>query len=124
MTEREQTEPIALGFSVADASSPNLHLVDQVLTVTFTDWREQSITLVCHDTAALRWQEAERQVDNERDDETFVVSNSTWLAEHERQGVLWGTKPFRHLKLNFNAAGTLEVLFTTTAVEVAPRSDS
>ena len=124
MTERQKTEPIALGFSVADASSPRLNLADQVLTVTFTDWREQSITLVCQDTVAVRWQEAERQVDNERDDDTFVVSNSTWLAEHESRGLLWGAKPFRHLKLNFNAAGTLEVLCTTTAVEVSPRGDN
>lgn len=102
---------------MADATSPVLNLDGQVLTARFLDWQEQCVTLVCHDVVALRWQEADRYVDeNDRYDSTFVVQNSEWLAEHERQGVLFGTDEFRHMKLNFNAAGILEVLCTRTEV--------
>jgi len=73
---------------------------------------------VCRDAIAVRWQEADRYIDaNDRYDGTFVVRNSEWLAEHDRQRMLFGKEPFQHLKLNFNAAGILEVLCTMTSVE-------
>jgi hypothetical protein len=118
VSERERTEAIGLGFVVADATSPSLNLDGQVLTVRFLDWQEQTITLVCYDVIALRWQEADRYIDeNDRFDSTFVVQHSEWLAEHKRQGILFGAGQFQHLKLNFNAAGILEVLCTRTQVE-------
>lgn len=118
MAESESTEPVGLGFSPADAKAPVLHLDAQVLTLRFEDWHGEHVTVTCHDTIAVRWQEADWYVDEgDRFDGTFAVRNSAWLAEHTRQGVPFGDKPFRHLKMNFNAAGILEVLCTTTSVD-------
>ena len=114
----ERTEPIDLGFSVAGASSPELNLSGQKLAVTFTDWTARRITLVCRDVVAVRWQEAEQYIDDDdRYDASRIVVDSEWLAEHDRLGALFGDVPFLHLKLNFNAAGILEVLCTTISSE-------
>ena len=109
----ERAEPINLGFSVADAEYPDLLLSRQRLTIRFTDWRDQNVEVVFKDVIALRWQEAEHYVDDQdRFDATVEVHESNWLAEHERQRVPWQGANFRHLKLNFNAAGILEILCT------------
>lgn len=109
--------PADLGFSVADASSPVVHLHGQTLTVEFLEWTDRKVILTCADVIAVRWQEAEWSVDGaDRYDNTCLVADSEWLNEHDRQGILFGSKPFRHLKLNFNAAGVLEVLCTDTSI--------
>ena len=113
MSQAQRSVPIDLGFSVADASSPAVQFDGQALTVKFSEWTERTVTLKCFDVIGVRWQEAEWSVDEaDRYDSTCLVENSEWLNEHHRQGVLFGDKPFRHLKLNFNAAGVLEVLCT------------
>lgn len=118
MHSEETTEPIDLGFSVADAESPDLNLSGQTLTVRFVDWTESPIVFVCRNVIAVRWQEADTYIDEaDRYDATRVVANSAWLAEHDRLGCLFGDDPFVHLKLNFNAAGILEILCTTTFTE-------
>ena len=90
----------------------------QQLTVEFLDWRDKRVAVAFADCIALRWQEAEQFLDDaDRYDATVVVHDSEWLQEHDRQGhTQMGGREFRHLKLNFNAAGQLEVL--CTAVEV------
>lgn len=115
----ERTEVINLGFVVADGEAPKLTLGKQQLTMEFLDWRDSRVTVHFADCLALRWQEAERFVD-EADpyDSTVLIHDSEWLREHERQGhTHMGGRQFRHLKLNFNAAGQLDVLCTSLDVE-------
>ncbi len=115
----ERTEIIDLGFEVADAACPRLELDGQVLTASFADWREQPLVVRFDDVIAVRSQEAEYSIDeDERFDSVHVVHDSAWLAEHVRQAATWAGSGHRHLKLNFNAAGVLEVL--CTAVHVTP----
>jgi len=114
----EHTEIVNLGFTVADAESPRLQLEGQVLILGFMDWKEEQVTVRFSDVIAVRWQEAEYVIDEgERFDSTHVVHESAWLGDHERQNVTWGGAQHRHLKLNFNAAGILEVLCTEVHVE-------
>lgn len=114
----EHTEIVNLGFSVADAESPRLQLERQVLVLDFADWKENQVRVRFSDVIAARWQEAEYVRDeHERFDSTHVVHESAWLAEHERQNITWDGAEHRHLKLNFNAAGILEVLCTDVHVE-------
>ena len=114
----QHTEIVNLGFSVADAESPRLQLEGQVLLVDFVDWKEERITVRFADVIAVRWQEAEYFLDEqERFDSAHVVMDSDWLAEHARQNMTWAGSQHRHLKLNFNAAGMLEVLCTEVRVE-------
>jgi hypothetical protein len=51
--------PVDLGFSVADGKHVVVSFQRQSLTVTFVDWREQTVVFVCQDAIAFRWQEAE-----------------------------------------------------------------
>jgi hypothetical protein len=116
MTER--TEIISLGFTVADAQAPSLHLAEQRLLVSFVDWKDTRVEADFADVIALRWQEAEYLIDDlERYDSVHLVHDSLWLAEHERQQMTWANSNHRHLKLNFNAAGILEVLCTDVTVK-------
>lgn len=120
----ERTEIVHLGFEVADAEAPRLSLTQQQLRVDFVDWRDSPVAILFRDCVAVRWQEAERFLDEgDRYDSTVRVHDSSWLAEHIQQGdVCAGDRPFQHVKLNFNAAGQLEVL--CTAVEVLPRPEA
>ncbi len=118
MTER--TEIINLGFAVADAEGPTLHFSQQHLELTFVDWKDNEVRVEFADVIAVRWQEAEYYIDDrERFDSVHLVHDSAWLAEHDRQNMTWEGSNHRHLKLNFNAAGILEVLCTDVAVAEA-----
>jgi hypothetical protein len=107
---------VDLGFSVADAEYPHFELDQQTLTLHFRDWTERTVVAVFDNTIAVRWQEAEHYFGpDDRYDSCFEIVDSPWLAEHERQHATYGGLDFRHLKLNFNAAGILEVLCTTVS---------
>lgn len=114
----ERTEVINLGFVVADAEAPKLTMDEHQLTVKFLDWADRHVKVLFTDCIALRWQEAERFLDDaDRYDSTVLVHDSEWLQEHDRQGhTQMEGRQFRHLKLNFNAAGQLEVLCTSVEV--------
>jgi hypothetical protein len=102
---------VDLGFSVADAENVTVSYADQALRVSFIDWREQPVLFLCHDTLAFRWQEAAYILfDTERDDSPYEIVGSAWLRQHEEQGLTWEGMRFRHYKLNFNAAGILEII--------------
>ena len=122
MPDRPTT--IALGFSVADAERPILELKGHSLTICFPDWRGQTVVVAFDDTIAVRWQEAEYFfTTEERFDSTYVVEDSTWLDEHDKQAMTWTGSGHRHLKLNFNAAGVLEVLCTSVHVSTVSLSE-
>lgn len=106
-----------LGFSIADAERPSLQLDGQKLTIRFSDWRDQPVGVTFDDTIGVRWQEAEYfYSSDERFDSAHLIEHSAWLREHERQAMAWADSGHRHLKLNFNAAGILEVLCTNVHV--------
>jgi hypothetical protein len=107
----ERTDAIDLGFSVADADRPSLSLDGRALTLRFVDWQERPVVVEFDDTIAVRWQSAEYLIDeNERFDSAHLVHGSAWLAAHERELEL--EPGHRHVKLNFNALGVLEVICT------------
>jgi len=81
VSELERFEPVDLGFSVADASAPELNLRRPRLTLRFKEG-VQPVCLTCEDVVALRRQEA----DTFADVGTYVIGNSTWLAGHIDQG--------------------------------------
>jgi len=106
------------GFSVADGESPKLELDGQTLTLRFVDWQECAVTVRFADAVAVRWQEAEHYYEGDDPyDGCSLVEDSPWVAEHVRQGCTFGEAEFRHIKLNFNAAGILEVLCTDLRIQ-------
>jgi hypothetical protein len=102
---------VDLGFSVADGDRIKVAYENQALRVSFVDWQEKPVSFSCHDTIAFRWQEAEYTLSqNERYDSSHEIINSVWLRQHEDQNMTWGGLTFHHYKLNFNAAGILEMI--------------
>jgi len=115
--EIEYTEIVHLGFSVADAEEPKFEYDGENLKVSFVDWQERKVHLLCSDVIAFRWQRAEYKIDeNERLDSTHIVKNSKWLKLHGEQHETWAEAQFYHYKFNFNTAGILE--FICTKIEI------
>ena len=106
-----QAIPVDLGFEVADGEDVRLNFQQESLVVTFTDWHEETVSFVCEDTVAFRWQEGEYLLDPaERDDSVYEITHSLWVGQHQDQGCLPEGRSFHHFKMNFNAAGVFEVL--------------
>ncbi len=101
-------EPIELGFSVADAERPTASYDGEELELRFHDWaaRPHVVTFVA--TIAFRWQDADAVGAGEAFDGSNLIVDSPWLAEHAAQELT--TPKHRHLKLNFNTGGCLEVI--------------
>jgi hypothetical protein len=104
----EQSEPYDLGVSIADAEAVMLAYDGSDLSLNFADWQELPRAVRFTDAVAFKWQRAEEVRSGERFDGAHTVNGSAWLAFYRRQDE--ATADHRHLKLNFNAAGTLEVI--------------
>ncbi len=102
---------VNLGFTVADGERVRLLYIedDYTLIVCFTDLEDEEVCFMCSNTLAFQWQRAEYFLSNEeRDDSAYEVCDSAWLRIHREQGYAYHNH--RHFKLNFNAAGILEIL--------------
>ena len=114
-------EPLRETFSTADAEYPQVVSERGCLRVAFRDWREKLVTLLFHDVAAFSWDDGDAAVDaNHRDDYSYIVRDSPWLARHREVGTLMPSEDHRHYKLCFNAAGVLQVLATRLEVLAEP----
>jgi len=107
-------EPFNPGFSTADAQYPSLELRAGELHLRFIDWREQPIHAVFDDVVAFQWGEAQGATEL-RNDESYVVTNSPWLNQYQREEL--ATAAHRHFKLCFNEVGVLEVLALGVSVK-------
>ncbi|HEY4760492.1 MAG TPA: hypothetical protein VIH42_07925 [Thermoguttaceae bacterium] len=95
------------GFSTADAEDVQLQFINCDLTLTFTDWQEKKQQIFFRNILAFCWQEPDET--DIRDDETYEVTDSSWLEQQAKlQDVL--AQKYAHYKLCFNAIGTLDVL--------------
>lgn len=104
-------EPLRDSFSTADAGHPQIVSEHGVLRVTFRDWQEKTVRLVFHDVAAYSWDAGEVALDaDQRDDCSYVVRDSQWLASHLKAGTAVPAEDHQHFKLCFNAVGVLQVL--------------
>ena len=73
--------PLAAGFSTADAERPEVVFREGELSVRFNDWREQPVVLRFADAVAFRWQDAAALPGHVRDDGSYEVTDSAWIAE-------------------------------------------
>lgn len=114
-------EPLCAPFSTADAEYPQVTSERGCLRVVFRDWQEKVVTLLFHDVAAFSWDEGDAALDaNHRDDCSYTVHESPWLARHREVGTLMPPEEHRHYKLCFNAAGVLQLLATRLEVLAEP----
>ena len=108
---KQSAEIIQLGFSVADAESIQFSFDGSTLTLKFKDWQEKSIEVKCENTLGFKYQRAEYFIsENESYDSAHEIKNSEWVASHIKQSEVWQGESWVHYKLNFNAAGVVEVL--------------
>ena len=111
------------GFSTADASRPTFDYSDrEYLQVIFDDWREEQVVVLFREVVAVKWQTAESLSTGERDDSSYEVLNSPWLAVHREQGLIEASSDLHHYKFNFNAVGELEVLCAGFRIEGSDKS--
>ncbi len=108
--DMEEAKSLETKFSTADAEYPSLIKDGGLLTLKYEDWREVMVEVCFHETVAFKWQECESFLENERDDCCYEISNSKWLEEYLKQGVVAENENIRHFRFNFNGIGQLEVL--------------
>ncbi len=107
----QKVEIIDLGFSIADAEDIAFKFDGSDLVLEFNDWKEEHISIRCENTLGFKYQGAEYEIDEiERFDSCHIVNESDWVKEHLKQGEAWENENWIHYKLNFNAAGVVEVL--------------
>jgi hypothetical protein len=112
-----RVEALNPGFSTADAEYPAIQMNAGVLTVTFTDWREQLVQVEFRDVCAFSWQEAEQLLPDQPYDGACEVHGSDWLLTHVRTGAVSADSGHRHLRFNFNECGQLEVICVSYAAK-------
>lgn len=106
----ERAKIISTEFSTADADYPEMQQTDDILTLTFTDWREKEVTIIFEGVAAFKWQTIETFMEGEEYDRCHEIENSSWLSEHLKQQAITEEENHKHYKFNFNACGQFEVL--------------
>lgn len=68
-----------VGVHTADAEEVEISYSDGTLVLRYVDWKEEAQSANFPDTLAFRWQETD-DVTTPRDDTTYKVANSSWLA--------------------------------------------
>ena len=98
-------------FVVADAQYPSLVSAPGRLAVSFVDYTGENVVVEFEDVCAFRWQEGDRPLlEGEPYDGVCEVHRSEWAQQHLPSSTMHAGKQVRHINLNFNAAGFLEVL--------------
>lgn len=105
-----------VGFSTADADSPNITFDDSgTLSVVFRDWQEKNVRLKFTEVLGFKWDEGDVH-QGERDDVIYEILNSRWLRSLKELNM--AREDHRHYKLCFNASGNLDVLFKGLEISV------
>jgi hypothetical protein len=114
-------EPLGESFSTADAGYPQVISADRRLRVTYRDWQEKVVTLLFHDVVAYSWDDGDGALEvNHRDDDSYIVHDSPWLARHRAVGTVMPSEDAKHFKLCFNPTGVLQVLASRLEVQAEP----
>lgn len=96
-----------IGVHTADAEGVELQYRVGSLRLVYVDWQGRQCEIMFNEVRAFRWQELDEQA-VPRDDTTYEVLNSQWLASHA--AVQLPTISYAHSRLCFNTSGTLDVL--------------
>ena len=106
----EQIDP---GFSTADTEYPFFEYREGALTLEFIDMQERPVRVIFREVAGIQWNDEAEFHDVEiRDDLSYEVHESKWLARHIELGTFVQSQGYRHFVFCFNVAGVLDVLCT------------
>jgi hypothetical protein len=105
-------------FSTADAESLEVATCGDSLRLEFKNWQGKFVVVHFQDVIAYSWDEGDVEIgQNHRDDCTYLVHDSPWIARHLAAGNLERGHEVKHFKLCFNAVGVLQVLASRLEVE-------
>jgi hypothetical protein len=121
----ETAEVLRPGFSVADASAPEMITAGGNLRIHFTQWNEQPAQVMFVDAVAHRWEQMEMEplLEGERFDSTHIIHQSKWLQAHLDRREFAPEVGYKHYRLNFNAAGCLQVIARDLVLESRSGAD-
>jgi hypothetical protein len=72
---------------------------------------------------AISWDDGDAALSTEhRDDHSYIVYDSPWLARHREAQTIMPTEDWKHFLLAFNAIGVLQVL--ASSLDVVSASDT
>jgi hypothetical protein len=110
----EHGEPVSLGFDIADGEQVELAYGGDQLVLRFVDWHEQPIRATFQGTVASDGNALSASTRGN------ASTARMWCANpHGSPSIAVRARLLRssHLKLNFNAAGVLEVICLGVAVQ-------
>lgn len=103
-------ESTQLPFPVADTDQISFSYVGSSLVMRARAG-DDDCKVVFHGTEAFRWQSADPVLlPGESEDGAYEIIDSAWLDLHRSQHALSPDEQYRHLKINFNAEGELQVI--------------
>jgi len=106
------------GFVVSDASYPLLRAEPGTLTIQYTEYAGRPVTVIFEHVPAFQWREADHPMllEGQRYDSVHEIFGSELLREHQ-DSTLSFRGSVRHIRLNFNAAGSLDVICASYRVQ-------
>ncbi|RBP47545.1 hypothetical protein DES53_101342 [Roseimicrobium gellanilyticum] len=116
----ETAELIEPGFTVADANRPDLTTTEGNLRIHFTQWNDEPTQVLFVDAIAHRWGEInwDGELEGEHFDGTHIIHQSKWMQSLFDCRECAPEAGYKHYRLNFNAAGSLEVIAREVTVEI------
>lgn len=115
---RMHATPVTPGFSTADTSYPELASAAGTLHVRFAGSAGEAVKVGFAGVAAFTWREAADAplLPGERHDAVSELFDTPLLHAHPAGRTMHSSRgPLRHVRLNFNAWGSLDVLCTAFA---------
>ena len=120
---KETAEIIDPGFAVADGERLSLATEGEDLKLSFLDWNARNVTAIFVNAISYRWDRLDwAYLEEERYDASHIIHNSDWLQQHVDQRSIENNERYNHYRLNFNAAGTLQVIAREIKVITDPSS--
>jgi hypothetical protein len=115
----ETAEWIDLGVSIADASAPEMVTAGGNLRIHFAQWNSEPAQVLFVDAVAHRWEQMEMEplLEGEGFDSSHIIHQSKWLQAHLDRREFGPEVGYKHYRLNFNAAGCLQVIARDLVLE-------
>jgi len=105
------------GFSTADAGYPSISSSPGKLNMAFNNSSSRLVLVEFSGVPAFRWQEGELPLaPGEPYDGSCELFGTEWLSQHTEGRTMNSGPQLRHLRFNFNAWGSLDVLCSSFSV--------
>ena len=120
---RMRYEALNLPVSTADAEAPRITLENGQARVAYCDWRSKSVVLLFHDVVAISWDDGDAALSTEhRDDRSYIVYDSPWLARHREAQTIMPTEDWKHFPGGVNSIRPKSLAGSRSRIMIPPVS--